>query len=141
MKTWVGIGVFMGLCFVLAMANIMLGELDGEAPMVTGPQARQGFEIATSLGCVACHTLDGSPGIGPTWKGMWGRTETLTDGSEVVVDAAYIRESILDPGAKVVAGYDNVMLSYRLTDEQLQAIVAFTREFGDGAGEINEIDD
>lgn len=133
MKTWIGIGVFMGLCLVLGLGNIMLRELDGQAPVVTGPQARQGLEIVVDEGCVACHTLDGSPGIGPTWQGMWGSTETLTDGSEVVVNGAYIRESILNPGAKVVAGYDNIMLRYPLSDQQLQAIVAFAREMGESA--------
>lgn len=131
MKTWIGIGVFMGICLVLGLGNIMLREIDGETPVVTGPLARQGLEIVVDEGCVACHTLDGRPGIGPTWQGMWGSTETLEDGSEVVVNGAYIRESILEPGAKVVAGYDNIMLRYPLSDQQLQAIVAFAREMGE----------
>lgn len=125
----------MGACLVLGLGSIMLRELDGEAPVVTGPLARQGLEIVVDEGCVACHTLDGRPGIGPTWQGMWGSTETLADGSEVVVNGAYIRESILDPGAKIVAGYDNIMLRYPLSDEQLQAVVAFAREMGESGNQ------
>ncbi len=61
-------------------------------------------------GCSACHSLDGSVKPGPTWQGLLGREEQLIDGSVVVVDEAYIRDSILNPAAQVVAGYQpNVM--------------------------------
>ena len=56
---------------------------------------------AEGFACVSCHSLDGTPGVGPTWQGVYGREERLTDGTTVIVDDAYIRESIYDPNAKL----------------------------------------
>lgn len=64
---------------------------------------------AEGFGCVSCHSLDGSPGVGPTWQGVYGREEMLDDGTAVVVDDAYIRESIYDPNAKLVQGFAAAM--------------------------------
>ena len=86
-----------------------------------------GEQIAQAQGCFACHSLDGSIGIGPTWQGLWGRTETLEDGSEVVVDEAYIRESILTPAAKIVDGFAPLMIPYPLDDDQLAALTAYAQ--------------
>jgi cytochrome c oxidase subunit 2 len=59
--------------------------------------------------CAGCHSLDGSAGAGPTWQGIYGREETLTDGSVVVVDDAYITSSILDPHSQIVEGFTEAM--------------------------------
>ena len=57
-----------------------------------------------------CHTPDGRAGVGPTWQRIYGSEETLADGTTVTVDDAYIRESILDPNAKIVKGFPpNIM--------------------------------
>lgn len=64
---------------------------------------------AEGFGCVSCHSLDGTPGVGPTWQGVYGREEALDDGTVVVVDDAYIRESIYDPNVKIVAGFAAAM--------------------------------
>ncbi len=62
------------------------------------------------FGCLGCHSVDGSPGAGPTWLGVYGREEALTDGTTVTVDDAYLSESILDPNKVIVAGFNpNVM--------------------------------
>jgi len=81
------------------------------------------------FGCNACHSLDGANGIGPTWKGAFGKQEVMRDGTRVDVDENYIRESILEPQAKVVAGYDPVMPTYkgRLKDQDLTAIIEFIK--------------
>ena len=80
--------------------------------------------------CVQCHSTDGSPGIGPTVLGLYGSTETLADGSTVDVDENYLRESILEPGAKIVQGYQNVMPpAYgSLSERQVSALIAFIQE-------------
>lgn len=93
--------------------------------------AEEGRKIQQANGCYACHSLDGSPSVGPSWKGLYGKTETLTDGSTVVVDDAYLRESIADPGAKVVKGYPPVMQAYTFTDAELDALIAFTKALSD----------
>lgn len=56
-------------------------------------------------GCEACHSLDGTPGVGPTWQGLYLREERMTNGELVVADEDYIRESILEPNALIVEGY------------------------------------
>lgn len=62
------------------------------------------------FGCIGCHSLDGSPGAGPTWLGIIGREEPLADGTTVIVDEEYIRNSILNPNDQIVEGYQpNVM--------------------------------
>lgn len=68
--------------------------------------ADRGQKWATDYGCIGCHSLDGSQRAGPTWAGIWGREEELDDGTTAVVDEEYARESILDPAAKVVSGFN-----------------------------------
>ncbi|HET9599310.1 MAG TPA: cytochrome c oxidase subunit II [Anaeromyxobacteraceae bacterium] len=84
-----------------------------------------GKRVYEEKGCIACHSIDGSPGPAPTFKGLWGRTEKLKDGSSVKVDEAYVRESIATPSARVVAGFDDVMPPIPLEEREIQAIVAF----------------
>jgi cytochrome c oxidase subunit 2 len=91
------------------------------------PEGR-GQALVAANGCAACHSINGSPGIGPTWFGLLDRTEELTDGSTVVADEAYIHESIKAPQAKIVAGFENqLMPTYGFTDEQIDDIVAYIK--------------
>ena len=71
------------------------------------PEER-GMEWATEFGCVACHSPDGAVMAGPTWQGVFGVEEQLTDGSAITVDEDYIRKSILNPEIQIVAGFENV---------------------------------
>ncbi len=64
---------------------------------------------AQGFGCMSCHSVDGTPGVGPTWQGIYGREEVLDDGTVVIVDDAYIRESIHDPNLKMVEGFAAAM--------------------------------
>ncbi|GJQ29947.1 MAG: cytochrome c oxidase subunit 2 [Phycisphaerae bacterium] len=80
--------------------------------------------------CASCHTDDGSSSTGPTWKDLYGKTETLKDGSQVLVDDAYILESIFEPGAKIVKGYEKQnMTSFRglLNPSQVQGILEYMK--------------
>lgn len=87
----------------------------------------QGKQIVQGQGCSACHSIDGSKSLGPGWQGLYGKTETLADGSSITVDDAYLKESIVEPGAKIVKGYPPVMVAYPLSDEQLLAVIAYTK--------------
>jgi len=88
------------------------------------PEAR-GETLVTQNGCLGCHTIDGSDGQGPTWLGLYGSVAELTDGT-VTVDFAYVKESILDPQAKIVAGFETVLMpSFEFTDEQIADIIAY----------------
>jgi cytochrome c oxidase subunit II len=83
-----------------------------------------------TFGCKACHTQDGSTSVGPTWKGVYGSQVKLADGSTVTADDAYIIESIRNPGAKIVEGYQNIMpagIGSTLTDQQIQDLVALMK--------------
>lgn len=79
--------------------------------------------------CYTCHTIDGAKSTAPTFKGLWGKNEQLADGSTVLVDADYIRESIQNPNAKRVAGYDgvNMTLFPDITDEQIDGIIEYIK--------------
>ncbi|RME41570.1 MAG: cytochrome c oxidase subunit II, partial [Caldilineae bacterium] len=79
------------------------------ALLEAGPAIERGKHVAELMGCQECHSLDGSPGKAPTWKGLYGKEETLADGTTVTVDEAYIHESIVTPGAKIVKGFGNSM--------------------------------
>jgi cytochrome c oxidase subunit 2 len=89
--------------------------------------AQQALALAESRGCVACHSLDGARGIGPSWQGSWGTQRRFADGTSAVVDAAYLREAMLAPAARVVESFDNVMLPTGFTDAEIALITDFIR--------------
>ncbi|MEZ5063738.1 MAG: cytochrome c oxidase subunit II [bacterium] len=80
-------------------------------------------------GCRQCHSLDGTGGVGPTFKGSFGNRRAWSDGSSGVMDENYIRESILNPKAKVVAGFDPVMPTFqgRVNEKELAALIAYIK--------------
>ena len=87
-----------------------------------------GFQLYQVKGCIACHSIDGSPRVGPTFKGLFGKTVTvMTDGKErkVVADEAYLRKSTLEPNADVVKGFPPIMPPEKLTDSELDEIVNY----------------
>ncbi len=93
------------------------------------PPGQKGKELAEKSGCLACHTIDGTAKIGPTWKGLFGRTVELADGAKLTADDNYIRESIYEPNAKVVKGFQPVMPAYKgqLKDDDVTAIIAYIK--------------
>ncbi len=96
----------------------------GESP------AEFGRRIYTRRGCNACHTLDGAPATGPSWKGLYGRQETMASGETLTVDDNYITESILRPQAKIVAGFTGAQMpSYQgqLDEKQIAALIEFIK--------------
>ncbi|HEF4762771.1 TPA: cytochrome c oxidase subunit II [Pseudomonas putida] len=99
---------------------------EGSASADQDPVA-QGQQLAQSLGCLACHSVDGSKGIGPTWQGLYGSTVTLVDGTSVKADEGYLKESVLDPAGKIVQGYAAVMPAMKPSDKELDALIAFIK--------------
>jgi len=98
-------------------------------------EGNPGLGLLENHGCLGCHTLDGKPGVGPTFKGLWGRSETvLTNGRErlITVDEAYVRRSILEPKADVVKGFQPVMPSFSgvLKEEEIKTIIDYYRTGG-----------
>lgn len=94
----------------------------------SGPLSASGEKIFAELGCATCHRSD-SQGRGPNLLGAFGKPVQLEDGRIVTVDENYVRESILDPGAKVVKGFKPVMPTFQglVSEEQVNALVAYVK--------------
>jgi cytochrome c oxidase subunit II len=97
---------------------------------------QQGLAVLKKYACTSCHSLDGSKLVGPTYKGVWGETQTVVTNRqkrEVTVDAAYIRKSILDPDADVVEGYNpGLMRPYdNITDQEIDQIIEYLKTLND----------
>ena len=99
-------------------------------PSGEGGQVAQGRALANAKGCAACHSVDGSTRVGPSWKGLFGKTETLRDGSTALVDDAYLGAFIRDPQARGVKGFAPVMPKIPLSEEELAALVAYIKSLG-----------
>lgn len=94
------------------------------------PLAQFGAMLYQSNGCKTCHSLDGTRGEGPSFKGVFGHPVKFTDGKSLIADENYIRESILQPQAKVVAGFEPVMPTFQgmLREREINALVEFIKE-------------
>jgi cytochrome c oxidase subunit 2 len=102
---------------------------------VGGPNlARRGVNVATARGCVACHTLDGQPHIGPTWAWLYGTTVKLDGGRTVIADDGYLTRSMMEPNADIVAGFKPVMPSYagQLPPGDVAAVLELIRSLRTG---------
>ncbi|MEO8548486.1 MAG: cytochrome c oxidase subunit II [Kofleriaceae bacterium] len=75
--------------------------------------AERGRTVAAEHGCLRCHSVDGTRFIGPSWANAFGRRRALTGGGDVLIDEAYLTESMMDPNAKLAAGFAAVMPSYQ----------------------------
>jgi cytochrome c oxidase subunit II len=105
----------------------------------TGPLSASGEKIFAELGCATCHRSD-TQGRGPNLQGVFGKPVQLEDGRTVNADENYLRECILDPGAKRVKGFQPIMPTFQglVSEEQVNALVAYIKSIsvakpGDGA--------
>jgi cytochrome c oxidase subunit 2 len=108
--------------------------VEGQTAEPSGSAAERGKRVAQQFGCLSCHSTDGSQGAGPTWLGVFGSEETMTDGTTVTVNEEYLRQSILDPGAQIVEGYQNIMpanVSDQMSTEQINDIIAFIKSLAE----------
>ena len=87
--------------------------------------------LVRAVGCEACHSTDGSTGIGPSWQGLYLSQVTLSDGSTVIADDAYLLRAIVDPNTEVVEGFEPGLmqadLDTLLSQDELLAIVAYIK--------------
>ncbi len=92
------------------------------------PLQDTGKELFASLGCATCHRSD-VQGRGPNLAGIYNKQVQLEDGRTVVADENYVRESILDPTAKIVNGFKPVMPTFQgiVSEEELNALVAYVK--------------
>jgi cytochrome c oxidase subunit 2 len=106
-------------------------------PAAVSPAAA-GEALFREKACMTCHQPQGGA-LGPSLVGIYGKPVKLQDGSEVVVDDAYLRESILNPAAKIVAGFQPVMPTFQgqLNEEQILQLIQYIKSLkpaGEGAG-------
>jgi len=103
-----------------------------------GSMADNGAKLFQDLACSTCH-LENGQGRAPSLKGVYGKTVQLQNGQTVTVDEAYIRESVLNPQAKVVAGFQPIMPTFQglVTEEQLLQLIAYIKSLGDQQGATN----
>lgn len=101
-------------------------------PIVAGSaQKHEGLQIMQNNGCIACHSLDGSKLVGPSYKGLYGKEVTVISkgkSKNITVDEEYIKRSIYDPNADIVKGYNKgLMLSYKeeIGEEELEKIIDY----------------
>ena len=99
------------------------------------PALEEGKRLYEMMGCIACHSVDGTVygKVGPSWKGLYGSERLLAKGGDkAVADDFYIKESIINPSAKVVKGYEKLdagMPIYNgvLNDSQIDSLILFIK--------------
>ncbi len=141
MRSWAEGALALGLIVVIGV-GLWLFAGDSTGSGTTGSTspvsfdaaaATRGEETAASAGCLACHAIDGTTGTGPTWKGLAGASRPLDTGESVVADDAYLFNSIIDPAAQIVAGFDPVMpttYSETLTEAEMNDLVEYMKSLG-----------
>lgn len=113
-------------------------DLTPRAPLLAATETpvtvAEGQRVSELMGCVACHSIDGSAlgKVGPTWRGLFGSERKLAGGSKVIADEAYLRESIREPALKMLSGFektDTGMPSYEgiISDAQIEALVLYIK--------------
>jgi cytochrome c oxidase subunit 2 len=108
--------------------NWLSGNVGSTTPATAGQQLYQ------TLGCASCHGANGEGGRGPTLVGVFGKMTTLQSGESVRVDEPYIRESILNPQAKLVAGFGPIMPTFQgqVSEDQLLQLIAYIKSLQAG---------
>jgi cytochrome c2 len=108
------------------------GQTTTTGPTPSGGDAAKGKSLFASLGCASCHSIDGSSGVGPTMKGLFGSMVELTNGKTVTADDAYLLESIEDPDAEIVKGYQPGIMSgvikpHQVAESDARDLIAYIK--------------
>jgi cytochrome c oxidase subunit 2 len=138
MKTWgegilaVVIVVTIGFALYLSSGEALGGDgAPDTVPVTADPDAAaRGAALAEGTGCLVCHSVDGAPGSGPTWKGVAGSSRPLEGGDTVIADDDYLRTSMVDPSSQLVAGFQDVMpddYGTQLTAEEISDLVEYIK--------------
>jgi cytochrome c oxidase subunit 2 len=113
--------------FVIAKgATVPPAAVPAAAAGQTAP-AQLGKALFETKGCVACHTVDGSPSVGPTMKGLYRHETEMEDGSRIMSDEEHLAEEIRQPNKHVVKGFPPVMPEVPLTDAEVNALVEYIK--------------
>jgi cytochrome c oxidase subunit 2 len=138
MRTW-GEGILavvvistIGLGLFLSTGQSMTGNGGANSPPTAAdPEAAtRGAALAEGMGCLVCHSVDGTPGSGPTWKGLAGSSRPLVSGETAIADDAYLHAAIVDPSSEIVRGYDDLMpdnYGTQLSPEEIDDLVEYIK--------------
>lgn len=126
-KPWLAILIGTFAATAVSIAAILSTPSSPALPL--SPEAQAGKTAFSQLGCVACHQ-GANVSIAPPLSGIFGKARKLVDGAEVIVDDAYLRESILSSNAKIAEGYAPAMPNYAtiLTETQVDQLIAYIKE-------------
>ena len=117
--------------FSLSSAEAVAVSEPEPPEVINAPSLERGLQLYQQIGCIGCHSSDGSTEgrTGPTFKGLYGASRTFLDGTSLVADDAYIKESVWDPGARVVDGKEVEMPSYLgiLDDSDIESIILYIK--------------
>lgn len=100
-----------------------MARIETEAGNITSKRGKKIF----SGNCKSCHSIDGSALVGPSFKGLWQKERTFADGTKVLADENYIRNSILNPNEQVVKGYPAAMPVQDYNDAEIQSLIEFLK--------------
>jgi cytochrome c oxidase subunit 2 len=126
-----------GTVYVMEPADYQAWLAGGGSISSGGSMAERGAQLFTQLACVTCHLGDGS-GRGPSLVGVFGSTVTLNDGTNVVADESYLRESILTSQAKTVAGYQQLMPTFQglVNENDVASLIEYIKSMQQGAARV-----
>jgi cytochrome c oxidase subunit II len=114
---------------VLSAEDYVKWQEEQERLVLEMPILDLGKRVYNMRGCATCHSLDGTVLTGPSWKGIYGESEKMQDGTTITVDENYLRESIMDPAQKIVAGFTPSMPTFAgaLKEREIQGVVEYIK--------------
>lgn len=118
---------------VISLVDDVFGSEEAAAAPSDGADdgAAAGEQLATTNGCIACHSTNGLDGVGPTWTGLFGSVRSFADGGSATADDAYLLESILNPGAAEVTGFPSGVMPATYGDtisaEDIETLIAYIK--------------
>ena len=126
-----------GTVYVMEPADYQAWLAGGGSISSGGNMAERGAQLFNQLACVTCHLADGS-GRGPSLAGLFGSTVTLDNGTKVVADESYLRESILTSQAKTVKGYEHIMPTFQglINEDGMAALIEYIKSMQAGGNRV-----
>ena len=100
-----------------------------KAEFTPGTPEFKGQKLFIDMACNACHSVDGTLQLGPTMKNQFGKEILHTDGTVMIIDVDYIRESLIDPLKYIAEGYTPIMPSYKqvLKDDDIENLITYIK--------------